>query len=563
MVNALTVLGGLGVFLFGLRIFSSGLQMMAGNRLRGILAGLTRNRVTGVFTGFFVTCAVQSSSATTVLIVSFANAGLLTLVQAMGLVMGANIGTTLTGWLVALLGFKVKISAFALPLIGVGFPLSLLRGNHVRQLSEVLVGFGLLFLGLDFMKSGVPDVQGNAAALAWVESVSGYGFASILLFVGIGTVLTIIVQSSSASMAITLTMAAKGWIDYEIAAAMVLGENLGTTITATLAAIGANRNATRVARFHTLFNVIGVLWVLPAMFLVLRLVDAIVPGDPLGPATGDDFQLVIAAHLAAFHTAFNVLNTSILFWFVKPLERIVMWLVPTTDREREVPHLALLHSGLVGTPELAIIEARRALQSMVDVCRDMFGKLREVLTHPDAKLGNLVDQIKKEEQKTDEMEAEIVAFCSELARAGTSREVGQFITHFLDMANDVERMGDHCMNLVLLAQRRYDKGFPLTEETAADLGEMLALIDEFLAVATRALGEQPFDVVAEAKVLESKVNRLRDRSRKNHARRMQDGSLTVREGLIYVDMLNNMEKIGDYCWNVVRGGSLVADLARS
>jgi phosphate:Na+ symporter len=562
MVNILTILGGLGVFLFGLRIFSSGLQTLAGNRLRAILAGFTRNRFTGIVTGFVVTCAVQSSSATTVLVVSFANAGLLTLVQAMGLVMGANIGTTLTGWLVALLGFKVKISAFALPVIAIGFPLSLLGSTRARQLSEVMVGFGLLFLGLEFMKAGVPDVQGNADSLAWFQSWADHGFASILLFIVVGSVLTIVVQSSSASMAITLTMAAKGWIGFEIAAAMVLGENIGTTITAALAAIGANRNATRVARFHTLFNLIGIIWLLPVMYLFLQFVDALVPGDPFAAPGGDGYQLVITAHLAAFHTTFNVLNTTFLVWFVRPLERAVMWLVPTSDGEREVPHLAFLESGLVGTPELAIIEARRALQSMVGVCQDMFGKLQEVLTHPTAKLGDLVDEIKKQEQKTDEMEEEIVAFCSELARAGGSRQVGQSIAHFLDMANDIERMGDHCMNLVLLAQRRYEKGYALPDETARELAEMMALITEFLALASRALGAEPDGVIADAKILESKVNRLRDLGRKSHAKRMQAGTLVVREGLIYVDMLTNMEKLGDYCWNVVRGGHELSTLNR-
>jgi phosphate:Na+ symporter len=563
MVNILAILGGLGVFLFGLRIFSSGLQMLAGDRLRSILAGLTRNRFAGILTGFFITCAAQSSSATTVLIVSFANAGLLSLIQAMGLVMGANIGTTLTGWIVALLGFKVKISAFALPVIGIGFPLSLLGSSRARQISEILVGFGLLFLGLEFMKSGVPDVQGSPEALAWLQSWADHGFASVIIFVLIGSVLTVVVQSSSASMAITLTMAAKGWISFEIAAAMVLGENIGTTITASLAAIGANRNATRVARFHTLFNIIGILWVLPVMYACLLLVDAIIPGDPWSSPDSEGYALVIASHLAAFHTLFNLTNTFVLVWFTRPLERIVMWMVPATDGERERPHLALLESGLVGTPELAIIEARRALQSMIGVCQDMFGKLRQVITQPDVKLGNLVDEIKKGEQKTDDMEEEIVAFCSELARSGTSRRVGRYIAHFLDMANDIERMGDHCMNLVLLAQRRYEKGYAMPPETAHELAEMMDLVGNFLALASFALDDQPDGVMADAKIIESKINHQRDLGRKDHARRMQEGTLGIREGLIYVDMLTNMEKLGDYCWNVVRAGHELASQSGS
>jgi phosphate:Na+ symporter len=567
MGNALIILGGLGVFLFGLRIWSQGLQKLAGNRLRAILAGLTRNRFTGIFTGFFLTCTVQSSSATTVLVVSFANAGLLTLVQAMGLVMGANIGTTLTGWLVALLGFKVQISAFALPVIGLGFPLSLLDSARAKQLSEVLVGFGLLFLGLEFMKSGVPDVKGNPEALQWLQAWASHGFASTILFVFVGAALTVAVQSSSASMAITLTMAAKGWIGFDIAAAMVLGENIGTTITATLAALGANRNAKRVARFHTMFNIFGILWILPVLAAYLQLVDWIVPGDPwVDPMAADTpagYQLIVTAHLAAFHTAFNVTNTFVLVWFVKPLERLVLRLVPLQDDEREGSHLAFLESGLMGTPELAAIEARRALQQMVGVCVDMFDKLRQVIGHPEAKLGKVVDEIKRGEQKTDDMEEEIVTFCSELARSGTSRRVGLSIAKYLDMANDIERMGDHCTNLVLLAERRYNKGYTISPDTAEELEEMMNLVAQFLALARRALGDGPEGVIGEAKVIESKINRLRDRSRKSHARRMKEGALEIREGLVYLDMMTNMEKLGDYCWNVVRAAHELGEIGNA
>jgi phosphate:Na+ symporter len=557
MTNVLGVLGGLGIFLFGMRIFSSGVQKLAGDRLRAIIAGMTRNRFAGILTGFTVTGIVQSSSATTVLVVSFANAGLLTLVQAMGLVMGANIGTTVTGWIVALLGFKVKISAFALPLIGIGFPMSLLRSQQIKQLSEMMVGFGLLFLGLEFMKNGVPDIAGNPEALAWIEGWAEHGFASIVLFVGVGTALTIVVQSSSASMAITLTMAAKGWIGFDVAAAMVLGENIGTTITATLAALGGNRSAKRVARFHTLFNVIGVLWMLPIMAGYLALVDWMLPGDPWAGSTSEGYQLVVTSHLAMFHTLFNLTNTFVLVWFVRPLERLVMWVVPRAEDEYEGHHLTFLETGLMGTPEIAIIEVKRALQEMVQVCRAMLDQLRAVVPVPDAKLGGVLDDIKRAEQKTDDMEEEIVAFCSELARTGTSRRVGQYVTRFLDMANDIERMGDHCMNLVLLVERRIEKKYALPEETAAELTEMMDLVGEAMELAHRALGEER-DVTGAARIVEEKINRLRNRGRKDHARLMQEGTLGIREGLVYLDIMTNLEKLGDYSWNVVAGGRELA-----
>lgn len=542
----LQILGGLGVFLFGMRIMSGGLQKLAGDRLRAILGGLTRNRVTGVLSGFLITCAVQSSSATTVLVVSFANAGLITLVQAIGLVMGANIGTTLTAWMVSLLGFKVDISAFALPVIGIGFPLSLMGSNRARQLSEVLVGFGLLFMGLKFLKEGVPDLKSNPEALAWLQQFADYGFGSVILFVAVGAVLTMIVQSSSASTTITLAMAAAGWIDYRLAAAMVLGENIGTTITATIAAIAGNRNAKRVARSHTLFDLIGVAWMLPLMGFFLAGIDSIIPGDP-----GTD-PLAAPVHLAAFHTAFNVLNTFALIWFVPVIERMVMRWVPLRTEEQEGAHLRFLETALLGTPELADWEVRRGLETMVGVCDDMFIKVKEVVAQPTAKLGNLVDDIKRGETRTDEMEAEVVAFCSELARSGASQRVGRDIAIHLDLANDIERIGDHCLNLVLLAERRYQKEFTFGDDAQKELVEMTGYVAEFLPVARRALGTDGDSLLPEAKLLESKINRLRDRARKHHAQRMQDGTENIRAGIIYLDMMTNLEKIGDYCFNVVR-----------
>jgi phosphate:Na+ symporter len=544
MGNVLTIIGGLGIFLFGLRIMSAGLQKMAGNRLRAILAGLTVNRFTGVLSGFLITCAVQSSSATTVLVVSFANAGLLSLAQAMGLVMGANIGTTLTAWLVALFGFKIKISAFALPIIGIGFPLSLIGSRRANQISEVMVGFGLLFLGLKFLKDGVPDLKSDPAAFEFLSGLTHYGFGSILIFILAGLIVTVIVQSSSASTAIVLTMVAKGWIPLELAAAMALGANIGTTVTAQLAVIGANRNAKRVAHFHTLFNVLGVLMIIPLIGPLIDIMQIIVPGDP------KDLEGVLPKQVAAFHTTFNILVTVVLFFFVNQLERLVMWAVPKQADEREGAHLQFLQTGLMGTPELATVEVRRALQNMVKICGDMFGKLYEVIGNPEKKLGNLVDEIKRDEQVTDDMEEEIIAFCSELSRTGSSLEVGKRVSAFLEIANDVERIGDHCMNLVLLAERRWEKKFTFSEETQEQLNDMMDSVTAFLAATEAYVTPGGSGSLAEVKVLESKINKLRDQSRKSHAKRMQAGDVNVREGLIFLDMMTNMEKIGDYCYNV-------------
>ncbi len=544
MVDVLKLLGGLGVFLFGLRVMSNGLQKVAGHRLRAVLAGMTKNRFSGIFSGFTLTTAVQSSSATTVLAVSFANAGLLSLTQAIGIVMGANIGTTVTLWLVALLGFKVKIASFALPIIGIAFPLSLLKNNRAKQLSEVFVGFGLLFMGLKFLKDGVPDLRSSPETLEFLVGLADYGFASILLFVVAGTILTIVVQSSSAATTITVAMAAKGWIGFDLAAAMVLGENIGTTITATLAALGANNTAKRVARAHTLFNLLGVAWMIPCLFVFLRIVDSITPGDPVGAE--------LPSHLAVFHTAFNVTNTLILMWFVKTIERVVRWWVPLDKDEDDTHHLQFLETGLLGTPELAGVEARRGLQQMSSVCDEMFGHIKKVLGNPTQKLGSLVDEIKRGEAKTDQMEEEIVAFCSQLARVGSSAKLGRDIAIFLDMANDIERMGDHCFNLILLGERRYEKRYKFGEPALEDLTEMMTVVGELLHLVPEGLAPDAPSVYAEAKLLESKINKLRDQARKHHAKRMQDGDVGVRDGLIFLDMMTNMEKLGDYAFNVAK-----------
>lgn len=551
MSNALQILGGLGVFLFGLRIMSQGLQKFAGNRLRAVLHGMTQNRFSGIFSGFLITATVQSSSATTVLVVSFANAGLLNVFQSIGIIMGANIGTTVTAWLVALLGFKVKISAFALPIIGIAFPLSLINSNRAKQLSEIFVGFGLLFLGLAFLKAGVPNIKNNPESLEFLKNLSGYGFGSVILFAIAGTVLTVVVQSSSAATTITLAMAAEGWIDYKLAAAMVLGENIGTTITALLASIGTTNNARRVARSHTLFNLIGVLWMLPLLGVYLGFIDAIVPGDPWAEGVSMS-ESAVPAHLAAFHTCFNITNTLLLVGFVHTIERIVKWWIPLSDEDHEGAHLKFLETGLLGTPELAGVEARRGLQQMTGVCSDMFGQLQTVVKNPQQKLGNVVDDIKLGEAKTDEMEEEIVEFCTQLARVGSSQKVGKQVAAYLEMANDIERIGDHCFNLVKLAERRYEKKYTFTEEPQKELEEMMELVQEFLDLTGKALDPDSTGELSGAKVLESKIDKLRDKARKSHAERMQAGEVDVRSGLIYLDMMTNLEKLGDYCENVVR-----------
>jgi len=557
MGTALNILGGLAVFLYGLKVMSNGLQKLAGEKLRAILAALTRNRFTGIFGGFVITGIIQSSSATTVLIVSFANAGLLTLIQSIGLVMGANIGTTITGWLVSIFGFKVKIDAFALPVIGLGFPLSFHSSQKLRHLSEVLVGFGLLFLGLAFLKAGVPAIDvhnpDDVAKLDFIRQFTKFGFGSTLIFVFIGTALTVVIQSSSATMAITLILADQGWIDFDLAAAMVLGENIGTTITANLAAIGAARNAVRVARFHSLFNLIGVAWMLLAMPLVLELLPMITGGDPVANP-GDR-----ATALALFHTSFNIVNTGILVWFARHLERIVLRLVPRTSDEKEGPHLSFLETSLLSTPELAAVEARRALASMAELCVSMYQRAVEGLLKPaETKYGATMDRLRKDELTTDEMEEEIVDYCTQLARSGTSEQVSREVTLFLESVDELENIGDRCLTLGELGARRKEAGIDFGAEAEAELETITASVGELMDLTSRSLNpEHPEIDLARAEALLAEVRRMRDDSRSNHAQRMQDaaagkpgrdrpGNADIRANLLFLEIMDNLVDVAEF-----------------
>jgi len=532
-------------FLVALDLMGAGFVILAGSGAGGLFS-ISNNPLAGLTVGILATVLVQSSSTTTSIVVSMAGVGVVTVSQGIFLVMGANIGTTVTAWIVSLLGFKLKIAAFALPIIGLGFPLSLLKAPRTKHLSEVMIGFGLLFLGLSFLKDAVPDFKSNPAAFEFAQSLTGFGFGSTLLFVLLGAALTVVVQSSSASTAITLTMVAKGWIDLDLAAAMILGENIGTTITAQLASIGANRDARRVATFHTLFNVIGVCWMLLVMPLALALIRMIISGD------AETNMLVATTQVALFHTLFNVTNTAVLIGFVGKLEALVLRLVPVRDDQRESTHLAFLETGLLGTPELAGVEVRRGVEQMVKVCREAFSNVTEVITNPDTRLGNLVEEIWREEEKTDAMELEIIEFCSHWARSGTSERVGRDVARFLKMANDIERIGDHCTNLVLLAQRRFDKGFSFDTGAQGELASMATHVGQFLDMTIACLHSPDEIDIASAKILEQKINRQRDQSRQSEAKRVEQAGYDLRRGLLYLDMMTNMEKIGDYCWNVIK-----------
>jgi phosphate:Na+ symporter len=368
-IDFLTLLGSLGIFLYGMKLMSEALQKVAGNGMREILSKMTSNRIKGVFTGFLITAIIQSSSATTVMMVSFVNAGLLSLTQSIGIIMGANIGTTVTAWLISILGFKVKLSAFALPLIGIALPLLFSKINKRKYVGEIIIGFALLFMGLGFLKEAVPDINSNPEILSFLSGYTEMGYWSYFLFLGIGTLLTIIIQSSSATMALTLVMCTNGWISFDIAAAMVLGENIGTAVTANIAAAVANVSAKRSARAHLIFNVLGVTWVLLIFPFFIQGISWFI--SLIGGTNPNESVAGIPIALSIFHTTFNILNTIIFFGFAMLIVKIVTKLVPQKDDGEEF-RLAFIDTGVLSTSELSIHQAKKEIIVFAERTHKMF-----------------------------------------------------------------------------------------------------------------------------------------------------------------------------------------------
>jgi phosphate:Na+ symporter len=507
---------------------------------------MTGNRFAGVLTGFGITSIVQSSSATTVMVVSFVNAGLLSLAQAIGVIMGANIGTTLTGWIVALFGFKFDITAVALPAIGIGIPLIFWKRIRKENWGEALVGFGLLFLGLSFLKAAVPDIDAHPETLRFVTELTGYGFFSRILFIVIGTGLTVILQSSSASMAITLTMAFFGWIDFPSAAAMVLGENIGTTLTAIIAAVGADLNAKRAAAAHMTFNILGIIWIQFLFFPIIGFVDMLVPGAM-------ETESGITAHLAMFHTTFNVLNTLLFVGFVNWIERIVTYFVrKATAREDAGYHIEYMSSSLQDTPELNLIRAKAEVEKMAGLVRDMYNAFIYVFNHPEKKLKAEIEELGKKEQLTDRMQEELSRYLAHCARENLTEASAGNVNVMMRIVHELESAADSCYNMVLLSQRRYDKEIELHDNALEEIAPYMEVVREYIDFVTIHLNRHISDEeLQRAFTLEAEVDRYRNTLRKSARRRIKEGS-DVRAELLFIDIVRHEEKIGDHLLNIAQ-----------
>lgn len=539
-------LGALGMFLFGMKVMSESLQKLAGERMRALMRTVTGNRFSAVTSGFVVTCLVQSSSASTVMMVSFVNAGLLSLAESIGMIMGANLGTTTTFWIVSYFGFKFSLSSIALPIIGVALPLIFMRRSAFRDTGEFLIGFGLLFLGLVFLRDSVPDIKSNPEILEFIKDYTGHGLWSVLFFFVFGTILTIVVQSSSVAGAITITMAFKGWIDYPTAAAIILGENVGTTITANLAALGANPNAKRAALAHFFFNIIGVIWAIALFVPFTRLIEWMVPGDS---AVAENIPL----HMAAFHSMFNALNIMLLIGFVPHLGALVTRLIKDRPRSGRGEHMPFSPAFLPQTGELNLAEAEEDVNRMNQLTRQLVIGFVELFEQPDRDLSERVKALKAMEVESDRLALQATDYLLKCSAGRVSDASMAKITSLLRVIAELEDMCDRGYRLVLLAERRYRKKRELPPETATQVRQFSEIVLRFMDFTSTCLRRpvQASDMET-AYQLENFIDQFRKNLRKESMQRMASSGETIKAEMLYIDILNQMEAIGNHSLNVLQ-----------
>ncbi len=548
-IDFLTLIGSLGLFLYGMKLMSEALQKVAGSKLRNFLAAMTSNRFMGVFTGLLITAVIQSSSATTVMIVSFVNAGLLTLTESVGVIMGANIGTTVTAWIISILGFKVKMSILSYPLIGLGFPLIFSGKTNRKSWGQVLVGFALLFIGLEELKCSVPNIGENPEILSFLGNFTGMGVFSSLIFLVIGTLLTVVIQSSSATMALTLVMCSNGWISFEIAAAMVLGENIGTTITANIAAAVANASAKRAARIHFMFNVIGVIWILTVLPFFLKGID-ILTYSITGHSPSTDFTAIPIA-LSFFHTFFNILNVLIQIWFVKYLVKLVERLIPIKDDEQEFK-LTYIKFGMLSTSELSLLQAKKEIVVYAQQTRKMFTRLKGMLIEKNEKqFTKSFEKIDVGEDKSDEMEVAIAHYLTKIVEGELSQASSKRISSMLGIIDAIESIGDSCLNIARTMTRTRGKKERLSPEMKSNIQRMFNLIDEAFDVMIDNLNQHHYNVTkVRAKKVETNVNDLRNDLRNEHIKDIENDKYSYQIGTVYKDIFSESEKLADYIYDV-------------
>lgn len=587
----LKLIGSLGLFLYGMKIMSEGLQKMAGEQLRNILAIMTKNRVMGVLTGILITALIQSSSATSVMVVSFVNAGLLSLAQSIGVIMGANIGTTITAWMISLFGFgKFSISVISIPLLGVGLPLVFSAKSKKKSLGEFIFGFAFLFLGLDYLKNSMPDLQNNPEVLAFVGNYANMGFASTLIFLFIGTVLTIIVQSSSATVAITLIMCSRGWIGFESAAAMIMGENIGTTITANLAALSANVSAKRAAFSHLLFNVLGVIWMLFIFNFFVDMVAGFVKNawsvDPkemssfLATISPQDFSLISTAPaaeltsdlvakqelyhtyelstsygLSMFHTMFNICNVFLMIWFVNTYEKICKWVIkPKAEEEGEDFQLQYISTGMLSTAELSILQAEKEMEVYAHRSRKMFEIVQKLsVTKDEVQFLKIFTRVEKYEGISDRMEVEIGTYLGRVAEGRLSNQSKEKIRAILRGVTEIESVADSCHNIARHYKRKATANVTFPDNLKENIATMFNLLEKAFEEMQFAVKEQHVtetDMVDSIKY-ETRINELRSMLKRKNIEDINNNVYSYQTGVYYMDIISECERMGDYIMNVI------------
>ena len=554
MMSVFTILGALGMFLYGMNLMSGGLQKAAGSKMRGFLTAMTSNPFKGVMTGVGITSVIQSSSATTVMTVGFVNAGLLTLSQAVGVIMGANIGTTITAWMVSLLGFKADIATFAVPLMALGFLFSLSKRDKRRHISELIIGFSLLFLGLSLMKGAVPDLRETPEVLAFIQNWTSYGFGSVLIFLLLGTILTLVLQSSSATMALTLIMVNMGWIPFEMGAAMVLGENIGTTITANIAAAVGNANARRAAMAHTLFNVFGVIWALALFTPFLKLVGLTITwfGLPNPLEVNDGTSALYGVSM--LHTLFNVINTCILIWFVPVIVKLSEKLIRERKREtEETIKLKFIDAGHLSTAELAVGQARNEVVHFAEISRRGVDSIRTAINATnDKEFEEIRERLVKYEEISDRIEYEIAQFLNALPEDSISEETRTETKRMYKIIGELESLGDSGESISRILSRRNSHGKTFTDEQKAKIETMLKAVDKAYGIMIDNLKAEKFEPLGLrlATDCEIEINDLRNNIREEEIHKIETDGSNYQSSVYYLDTVSEIERMGDYIINI-------------
>ncbi len=594
LLDFLGLLGAVGLFLYGMKVMSEGLQKAAGDRLRNILSAMTRNRFTGTVTGFFITALIQSSSASTVMVVSFVNAGLMTLAQSMAVIMGANVGTTFTAWIIALFGFKVDISAFALPLIGLAIPLLFSSKSRTKSIGEFTIGFAFLFMGLDMISKYVPDLQSNPEMFEFLQRYASLGFGSVLIFCLVGLVVTMVIQSSAATFAITLIMCSKGWIDFPLACALVLGSNIGTTITPLLASMSGNVAAKRTAMGHLLFNFLGTLWVLAVFYPFVNLntwiTEEIGQGDPtalfkyvndlkannpdiynqlytgsLPTANGEilrhqtiisQLQISVSFGLSIFHTVFNLVNLSIMIWLTKVYVKIVEFLVPARHNGDDEFQLKFISGGILSASELNISQAEKEISVFAERVARMLPMAQELITTKDGSddFNKVYSRLEKYEEISDRMEIEIANYLNRCAEGRLSNESKRRIAAMLSIDSEIESIADCALGVGKILLRKQQSSVQFNEEIYRNIDTMFSYVQKAvdnMLVLLNNLEHQKESAIIVSYNCEREINNLRNQLRTNNIENINSRHYEYQSGIYYMDIISTMEKMGDYIINVV------------